>query len=427
MHRSDTLYKKIMDQTVFAEFFDPALKSLTKFRFSNDRFLSLPMEAFCLFGCLRHLRGVATLREQLQHFFHLAEENQMPVPRSTYSDALSSKTRAAVLQSAVDALVKIASKMLPDRFATLKDLGDRAVFAIDGSYQKESTHFNRVTPKNGGEDNHKGHMMLTVFDVRLGVPVNVAIETGNTHETRVLVDNFDVKGGCLQARDALFVVDRAFVNMPLWDKQKKRYRQTSITRWKDNLKVTASKPRKLSKTTINEGVLLDEEITLNASVEPWRRITYCSPEGKTLVFLSNELDLEPGIIAFLYLRRWDEEKCFDTWKNDFSSKKAWSKSQQGILQQALLAIMTSILLKIFCHNQQAKLEITDNKCLKKQDALAQKQAKDNDQRIPWYREIYRQTAKISRQLIRFLKECYMKKASQELYERELRPLFIKLL
>ena len=191
--------------------------------------------------------------------------------------------------------------------------------------------------------------------------------------------------------------------------------------------MTASKPRKLSKITINEGVLLDEEITLNASVEPWRRITYCSPEGKTLVFLSNELDLEPGIIAFLYLRRWDEEKCFDTWKNDFSSKKAWSKSQQGILQQALLAIMTSILLKIFCHNQQAKLEITDNKCLKKQDALAQKQAKDNDQRIPWYREIYRQTAKISRQLIRFLKVCYMKKTSQELYERELRPLFIKLL
>ena len=124
MHSSDTLYKKLMDQTVLSELFDPALKSLTKFRFSNDRFLSLPMEAFCLFGCLRHLRGVATLREQLQHFFHLAEEDHMPVPRSTYSDAFSSNTRATVLQSAVDALVKIAGKMLPDRFAMIKNLGN---------------------------------------------------------------------------------------------------------------------------------------------------------------------------------------------------------------------------------------------------------------------------------------------------------------
>ena len=425
MRRSDALYKKLMNQTVIAECFKPLLEALTKCRFSNDRFLSLPMEMFCLLGCLRHLRGVATLREHIQHFFHLAEEDQIPIPRSTYSDALNSNTRATVLQSAVDALVKIAGNKLPDRLAKLTDLGSRAVFAIDGSYQKESAHFNRVTPKNGGDDNHKGHMMLTLFDVRLGVPINVAIETKNVHETRVLADRFDVAGGCLRARNALFVVDRAFVNMPFWDKQKRRYRQTSITRWKDNLNVVSAMPRENNKIAVNEGVVSDECVTLNASAEPWRRITYKTPESNTLVFLTNELDLEPGIIAFLYLRRWDEEKCFDTWKNDFSSKKAWSKSHQGIWQQALLAVMTSILLKMFCHNHQTQFGITDDKCLKKQDALAQKNAIDQGHKIPWYREIYRQTAKISRQLIRFLKECYMKNASQRLYERELRPLFAK--
>ena len=184
-------------------------------------------------------------------------------------------------------------------------------------------------------------------------------------------------------------------------------------------------PRENNKIAVNEGVVSDECVTLNASAEPWRRITYKTPESNTLVFLTNELDLEPGIIAFLYLRRWDEEKCFDTWKNDFSSKKAWSKSHQGIWQQALLAVMTSILLKMFCHNHQTQFGITDDKCLKKQDALAQKNAVDQGHRIPWYREIYRQTAKISGQLIRFLKECYMKNASQRLYERELRPLLAK--
>jgi hypothetical protein len=39
--------------------------------------------------------------------------------------------------------------------------------------------------------------------------------------------------------------------------------------------------------------------------------------------LTNEFDLEPGIIAVLYSRRWEEEKRFDTWKNDFSLAKAW--------------------------------------------------------------------------------------------------------
>lgn len=425
MRRSDSLYKQLMDKTVLAEFFNPVLEALTKVRFSNDRFSSLPMEVFCLAGCLRHLRSVATLREHIQHFFHLAQEDEAPIPRSTYSDALNSNTRSSVLQNTLNALVKIAVKKLPDRLAKLTDLGSRSVFAIDGSYQKESAHYNREAPKDGGDDNPKGHMMLTQYDVRLGVPVNVAIETKNVHETRVFTEQFDVDGGCLRVRNALFVLDRAFVNMPFWDKQKKRYRQTSITRWKDNLKVMSATLREVKKISVNEGVASDEDIILNASTQPWRRVTYITPEGSTLVFLTNELDLEPGIIAFLYLRRWDEEKCFDTWKNDFSSKKAWSKSHQGILQQALLAVMTSILLKIFSYNHQIQFDITDDNCLKKQDTLAQKKSKDHDHRIPWYREFYRQTSKISRQIIRFLRECFMKKASQKLYERELRPLFMR--
>lgn len=424
MRRSDALYKKLLDQTVLREFFNPVLESLMKVRFSNNRFSSIPMEAFCLFGCLRHLRGVASLRELVQHFFHLAEEEQMPVPRSTYAEALNSSLRATVLHDTVNALVEIAGNRLPDRLANIKGLGSRAVFAIDGSYQKESAHFNRLTPKNGGEDNHKGHMMLTLFNVRLGLPIDVAIETRNMHETRVLMDQFDKKGGCLQKRNALFVVDRAFVNMPFWDNQKRRYKQTSVTRWKDNLNVVSSTKQDIQKIAINQGVLVDESIQLNASDQPWRRIIYCTPEGDKLIFLTNELELEPGIIAFLYLRRWDEEKCFDTWKNDFSSKKAWSMSQQGILQQALLAVMTSILVKIFGHHHQSQFKIAETLCLKKQDARAQKQ-QDKGQKIPWYRESYRYASKISRQLIRFLKECFLKKSSQKLYERELLPLFIK--
>lgn len=45
-------------------------------------------------------------------------------------------------------------------------------------------------------------------------------------------------------------------------------------------------------------------------------------DDKEVEFLTNEYELEPVLIAFVYLRRWEEEKCFDTWKNDLSQKKA---------------------------------------------------------------------------------------------------------
>ena len=174
MHRSDTVYEKLMNQTVLAEFFNPALQAFEKVRYNDNRFLSLPMKAFCLFGCLRHLSGVAAMREQVQQFFHIVESVDMPVPRSTYSDALNSTSRCTILQNVVKALADIARKRLPDRFEKISELGNRPIFAIDGSYQKESVHYSRSTPKDGGNDNPKGHMMLTLFDVRMG--------QGKTHE-----------------------------------------------------------------------------------------------------------------------------------------------------------------------------------------------------------------------------------------------------
>jgi hypothetical protein len=35
-------------------------------------------------------------------------------------------------------------------------------------------------------------------------------------------------------------------------------------------------------------------------------------------------------VAFLYFRRWDEEKYFDNFKNDMANKKVWGKSPVAI-------------------------------------------------------------------------------------------------
>lgn len=169
------------------------------------------MEAFCLFGCLRHLQGIATMREQIQQLLHLTEAQTMPVARSTYSDALSSQSRQEILQQAVAKLADQARTQLPDRLSQFDELVDRPIYAADGSHQKESAHFGRCTPKQGGEDNHKGHMMLAFYDVRLGAPVDVQLETRNQHEMLVFKDYGKESSSLLQQRQAFIVGGRSGV------------------------------------------------------------------------------------------------------------------------------------------------------------------------------------------------------------------------
>lgn len=423
-HRLDALLGKLMNHTVLADFFAPAEMALNKVRFRPACFHALPMDTFCLLNCLRHLQGMETSREHLQQLFHLADAEHLPVARSTYSDALGSASRLDILEQSVTQLVNIARAQLPDRLAAFAELGKRPIYAVDGSYQKESAHFPRHTPKQGGDDNPKGHLMLTYYDVRLGAPMGLCLETRNRHEMAVFKEYGQRSVSLLRQRQVLWVMDRAFVDMPFWDAQQQRYGQTCITRLKDNLVIAQRQRRTVSDRIVNEGVITDEDVTLKASSERWRLIHYRAPDGNELQFLTNERELEPGVVAFLYLRRWDEEKCFDTWKNDFSVGKAWTKSVTGILQQALFAIMTSLLLLLFTHRHQAQWGIGDEKSLKKQDARIVQQYVNKGKGIPWYRLYYRATSKISRQVIRFLKHCFTKKASPGLYERQLRPMLL---
>jgi Transposase DDE domain len=425
MSRSENLYNILMDNTVLSHFFKPALTALSKVPHRIVHSASLPMNMFMLASCLRHLQGQKSMREQLQHLFHLTDEEQMPIARSSYSDALNSEARATVVQQVVTELAVLAKEKLPDRLKDIPEISSRNIYAVDGSYQEESAHYTRVTPKDGGTDNHKGHMMLTFYDVRLGAPIGARIETSSRHEVLVLKDELIAKDSCFKKlKNALFVVDRAFIHASFWDSMKTKSNTTMITREKNNFVYTYQIARKLESNEINEGVTLDEEVGLQSSTSAWRRITYKAPNGNDYTFITNDFTLSPGVVAFLYLRRWDEEKCFDTWKNDFSSSKAWAKSKSGIYQQVLFVIMTTLLTKMFSQYHENVLGVDDEKCFNKQEILSDSKVKAGKERRPWYQSLYRATAKTSKQIIRFLKMCFLKKSCPSLYRRELKPMFL---
>jgi hypothetical protein len=300
------------------------------------------------------------------------------------------------------------------------------VRAIDGTYQKESAHYRRRTTKEGGTDNAKGHALLSFYNLRLGIPEDAYVETRSHHEQLLLRDYDRDASALTRQRHTLWLVDRAFIDGRFWDQKKAQLGQTMITRMKSSLNYTVRQQRSVdTDNPVNRGIISDRQIQLDSAEHPWRLIHFVSRRGRAVEFLTNELELEPGVIAFLYSRRWEEEKCFDTWKNDFSQAKAWGKSRVAIDNQVLLAIATSILIAIHLHQIFDNKPPHDEKALRKQDKRQVAGYRDNDgtDRPDWTTPLYRFTTKLSRQVLRFFQNCFDKIASPDLYQRQLRPMF----
>ena len=243
-----------------------------------------------------------------------------------------------------------------------------------------------------------------------------------------------------------------FIDGAYWDERKEKLNATVITRLKSTLVYTPVDSREVMKLPCNEKVLSDTVIELKCCKHPWRLIKWQSPEGIVYEYLTNDFSLEPGVVAFLYYRRWDEEKYFDNFKNDLANAKAWGKNPVAIEQQALLGMMTYLLTQLFLHQRYQELDLPkgDNTQSRKQqrkvecyldqqaqgdtdkvsaNSAAEAEKDDDDEQIATlkydaYRAFYAQLSKITRQVWRFLKNCFNKKSSLGLYQRQLRPLLL---
>ena len=424
LDRLKPLMHRLTDRTVFAELLAPVQRALAYVRQGNSLGRVLSLQEFITLGVLRHLQGMTRLREQVQALRHLDPGEAQPVPlaRSTWSDALSAPTRLGALKSLIPVLVREAHEALPDRLADIPGLPDRPVRAIDGTHQRESAHFRRRTPKQGGEDNPKGHALLSFYNLRLGLTEDVYVATRSRHETLLLRDYDRSDQALTHERRVLWLVDRAFIDAPFWDAKKRALGSTLITRMKSNLRVDSTEGLPIDDNPLNAGVECDLQVTLASSPQLWRIIRYRTRRGHLVEFLTNDFDLQPGLIAFLYSRRWDEEKCFYTWKNDFSQAKAWQNHyrhrQSGPLGDHHLLELPSCFPRHWA--------MSEEKALRKQDKRqrAKLDARDGTDRPDWAAPPYRYTSKVSRQVLRFLKYCFLKPASAVLYQRELRPMLV---
>lgn len=419
-NRLTSLIDTLTQDTVLEQWFSPMQKALDKVRYPEKVFNTLTMPFFLRLGCLRQLQLQSSLREQIQSLMNLDNAPKPPLARSTWSDALASEKRCTITREAFAYLVSSARASLPDRFHNIPSLGKRDIIAIDASYQTESAHYHPVYPMQDGTDNQKGHMLMTFYDLRKGIPLDVKTETTSLGEMRVIKEALDYSHW-MSVKNALYSVDRAFIDARYWDERKRKYSATMVTRFKSTMTYNEVELRPIAMLTCNEGVLSDTEVTLKLSKQPWRRIEFMSPKGEKYIYLTNDFSLEPGELAFIYHRRWDEEKYFDNFKNDLANAKAWGKSPRSIDQQAIIGIITYILTRLFLEQQ------FDNLAMKKGNTT---QSNKHQKKIDVYkkeggihlRAYWTQLSKIPVQVWRFFKDCFMKKSSPGLYERQLRPI-----
>jgi hypothetical protein len=90
----------------------------------------------------------------------------------------------------------------------------------------------------------------------------------------------------------------------------------------------------------NHGVTQDRRVQTRAG-HLVRLVAYTDPQsGEHYEFLTNEMDLPPGVIVELSRRRWEAEKVFDQIKNKLAEKKAWATSRVAKEAQAQLVEIT---------------------------------------------------------------------------------------
>ena len=135
---------------------------------------------------------------------------------------------------------------------------------------------------------------------------------------------------------------------------------------------------------VNAGIQKVELVSGAAGVLV-RPIGYREPvSGTGYVFLTNDLRLRPGLIAFLYKLRWDVEKVFDELKNKLGEQQAWASSPIAKAAQAQLICLLHNLLVLL--DARLKAEGIENEAEKRRKretfAKAQKLATAAGRKIP---------------------------------------------
>ena len=182
----------------------------------------------------------------------------------------------------------------------------------------------------------------TLLDLRGPIPTMIAISDGKQADVNIL-DELILEPG------AFYVMDRGYMDFD------RLYRFVLagaffVTRAKAGLRIHRLESRPVDGSP---GVRSDQIVwlTLRRSLERYpdrfRRVSYRDPEtNKGLVFLTNNFDLPPLVVAQLYKCRWRVELFFKWIKQNLRIKHFFGTTDNAVKTQVWIAVCTYLLVAI---------------------------------------------------------------------------------
>lgn len=277
-------------------------------------------------GCLRVLSHQTSGRGHLQQ---LSDNNMMTVIRQTMQATLHSQRRLDFITAVNTAVRDQLLRDKSDPFVDIPSLRDYHIYAADGHSHEHATHDVPIEGKKRAVQHFYALNLRTQALSHLSIA-----ESGGDDERKREHDIRALKRLTIDAlrqhapvgKKVLYVYDRASIDYQAWTKWKKNG-VYFISHEKTNSALKVCGHLEYNKDDpINHGIISDDCVGSANSISVIRRITYRCPEtGEIMTFLTNVFDqIPPGVIAYLYKRRWDIEKIFDTVKHSYHEKKAWA-------------------------------------------------------------------------------------------------------
>ena len=183
--------------------------------------------------------------------------------------------------------------------------------------------------------------MHTLLNLRGDIPEFILISEGNMHDVNVLDHIVPLPG-------AYYVMDRAYLDFErLYTLH--TLKAYFVTRAKKNFQFQRRYSHPVDRST---GVICDQSIMLTGFYPKknypavLRRIKYRDPDGRLLVFLTNDFSLPALMVAELYKGRWQIELFFKWIKQHLRIKVFFGTSANAVKTQIWIAVCVYLLVAI---------------------------------------------------------------------------------
>ncbi|NIP23647.1 MAG: IS4 family transposase [Phycisphaerae bacterium] len=284
--------------------------------------------------------SVESLGVRNPFLYHLGLRN---VRRSTFSDA-NNKRPASFFKALFDLTYQQCRPMAPKHKFRFKN----RLYSMDATLVSLCLS---LFPWAKFRRAKGGIRLHTLLDHNGYLPAFMEISNGKKHESRVAKTLKLPKG-------SIVAVDRAYTDYN-WFASLINSGIYFVTRQKRNATYRTITRRSVNK---RQGLRSDQTIILTGikasrCPHPLRRVGYRDPQtGKHYVFLTNNFTLSAKTVCDIYKERWQIELFFKWIKQNLKIKAFIGNSQNAVLTQIYVALITYLLLAYL--NVLAKLNMT---------------------------------------------------------------------